>query len=300
MAEAPYVDTAGNVLGRSSVGSPAVSAPAYNADDLAYLNDQESQLKRLLASAQGTLGTGLTGLTDSFNRETSTANQARSRALENFGIQREDTTRAKQTALGGVDTNARTLNDSLRRILGMASGSGSSAYQFAAPNAVARQASQQRTGVLGDYAENDRNITLSEDRAKLDFSSLLDDLERQRRAKESELRAGVAAREQGINTDLANVAGERAKLIGGGYGAVRIAQQPYQNAINSRQSEIDSLFERFRSPMLTPQAVNVQTPELRNYLVDRSAINANAQAGSPETYSPYSQFLRKRADERLA
>lgn len=293
----PKTDTTNTPSGAYS-GSGGASG--YDPGDLAYLDSTADQLRRMLGSAQTSLGQGLANLGDSFNRETGTANQARSRALENFAIQREDTTRDKQTAIGKVDTNARTLNDSLRRILGMAAGSGSSAYQFAAPNAVARQASQQRSSVLGDFAENDRNLTLSENRAKTDFESLLEDLERQRRERESELRGGILEREQDINTNLGNVAAERAKLLGGGYSQVRLAQQPFQDAINDRQSQLDSLFERFRSPTLTPKAVNVQKPELRDYLVDRAAINANTQQGESQ-YSPYSQFLRKQdEEERLA
>jgi len=266
-----------------------------NSDDLAYLSDQESQLRQLLQSAQNTLSQGLTNLSDSYNREQSSANQQRGRALENFGIQREDTTRGKNQALGGVDNNARTLNDSLRRMLGMASGTGSSAYQYAAPNAVARLASQNRTGVLSDYGANERDLALSEDRAKTDFEELLEDLARQRSQKESDLRAGVAEREQGIQRDLGNVAGERARLMGGGYNQIRSAQQPFQDAIGNRQSEIDSLFDRFRSPQYNVNPVNVQTPQLRDYMVDRQAINANNQ--EPSRYSPYRQFLNPRDEE---
>jgi len=291
----PYTSTSSGG-GGSTGGSGGSGAPAYNPDDLAYLDSQSNRLKAMLGSAQNTLNSGLTNLSDSFNREQSGANQRRSRALEDFSIQREDSTRDKQDAIGRVDTNARTLNDSLRRILGLASGSGSSAYKLAAPTAVARQASQQRSGVLGDYAENDRNLSLAETRATNDFNDLLADLERQKRDRESELRSGVLTQEQQINERLANVAAERAKLLGGGYSQVRLAQAPFESAINSRQSELDSLFERFRSPMLTPKAVNVQKPELRDYLVDRASINANAQGG-PEVYSPYAQFLRPRDDD---
>lgn len=288
-------DTGG---GTQASGGSGGGTSTYNADDLAYLDTQESQLRRLLESAQSALGSGLSNLTDSFNRETGSANQQRGRAMENFGVQRQDMTAGKQNALGAVDTNARTLNDSLRRMLGMASGSGSSAYKFAAPNAVARQASQNRTNVLGDYGKNERDLVLSENRAKTDFEQLLEDLARQRNEKESELRGGVLEREQGIQRDLGNVAGERAKLLGGGYSQVRLAQQPFESAINSRQSELDGLFERFRSPQLTAKPVEVNTPQLRDYMVDRASINANNQGQS--SYSPYAQFLKTKDDEQLA
>jgi hypothetical protein len=267
-----------------------------SAEDLAYLDSQMGLLRGMLGQTDNTLNQGLTNLSDSSNRETSKANQQRSRALEDFGIQHDDTARNKQGALGKVDDNARTLNDSLRRILGMASGSSSSAYQLAAPNAVAREASKNRTGVLENFGENERNIGLAEDRAKVDFQDLLDDLERQRREKESQLRGGVLEQQQGINRNMADLAAEKSKLLGGGYGAARVAQQPFSDAISRSQSALDGLFSQFRSPMLAPKPVTVQKPELRDYVVDKASVNANNTQGQSQ-YSPYAQPLKKPEDE---
>jgi hypothetical protein len=206
-------------------------------------------------------------------------------------------TRGKQDAIGQVDMNARTLNDSLRRTLGMASGSDSSAYKFAAPNAVAREASGERGEVLGDFAENERSIATAEKRAEEDFASLLDDLARQRNQSESGLRSGVLESRQNINRSLADIAAERSSMMGGNYNSAMAAQKPYAQAINARQQEIDSLFNRFRSPQLTAKPVEVQTPELQQYMVDEAGI-APGQAAQPQ-YSPYSNFLRRDLEEEL-
>lgn len=280
-------------------GSSNRSSSDSTGAELAYYDNQSSLLRDMLSRTQTALNQGLTGLSDSYNREVGGANTQRSRALENYDVQRQDTTRAKQEALGQVDTNARVLNDSLKRILGMASGSDSSAYNIAAPNAVARQASGERGEVLSDHAENDRNIALAEKRATEDFASLLEDLSRQRGQREQELRSGVLEQEQGINRNLADVAAEKARAQGLGYGAAMAMQQPYAAAVNERQGQLDSLFERFRSPTLTARPVEVQTPQLRDYMVDRAGINATAQGGQQQ-YTPYSNFLRKPDDELLA
>lgn len=279
-------------------GSGSGGGSSANAADLAFLDSQENSLRQQLARAQTTLGQGITGLQDAFNRETSKANQQRSRALEDFGLQRDDTIRAKGDALGRVDTNARVLNDSLRKRIGMASGSGSSAYQYAAPNAVAREASGERTDVLGDYAVNERNLGLAERRAEQDFASLLEEIGRNRQSKEQQLRQSIAETEQDINSRLGGVAGQRAALRGGGYGAIRAAQSPYEAAIAERQSTLDNLFNQFRNPVLSTRQVEVQKPELRDYMVDRAAINANeASGGARDAYSPYSNFLRRDEEE---
>lgn len=280
----------GNVLG-SSTGSPGGSSAA----DLAYLNNQEGLLRSLLGRSQTTLDQGLANLSDSYNREVSGANQQRSRVLGDFGMQREDTTKAKQTALNRVDTNARVLNNSLRQILGLAGGSGSSAYQYAAPNAVARQSSGERNDVLSNFAANDRDISIAESRATEDFSKLLDDLARQRSEKEQQLRSGVIESEQNTNRSLAELSAQRSALQGKNYSQSLAAQQPYANAISERQSQLDNLFNQFRSPTLSAAPVNVQAPTLRDYMVEGAGITGSAQQ---PTYDRYYNPLRRDEEEQ--
>ena len=268
---------------------------AQRSQDNAFLDIQQGNLQRLLQSTQTGLQNGLTGLEDSFNKETSSANLQRSRALEDFNTKKEDTTRAKQSSLNKVDSSARQGAGNLRRLIGMASGSGSSAFQLAAPQAVSSEASKRRGSVLESFGANFRDLDTAETRAKVDFDNLLADLQAQRRQKESELRAGVLEREQSINQSLAQLAAERARVNGGDYNAIRTAQQPYADAVNSRQSELDGLFARFRTPY-TVKPVEVQNPNLRDYTVDKAAINANRTEGAAEG-SPYSQFLKKKTEQ---
>lgn len=277
----------------SSTGSTYTTQPAYNSADLAYLDDQANRLRAMLASTGVNLQNGLTGLGDSYNKAVSTANDSRGKALRDYGIQRDDTTAAKQSALGTVDTNSRTLANSLRRILGMASGSDSSAYQLAGPNAISRQASGQRTNVVDAYGKNFRDLDTAENDATSSFDNLLRDLSEQKGQRESELRAGVYGKEQELNSGLADIAAERQKLLGGSYGDTRIAQQPYEQAINQRQTDIDNLFAQFRTPYEV-KPVTVNTPSLRDYTVDKVGINNGGQTQQ----STYSNFLKKKLQEQ--
>lgn len=208
------------------------------------------------------------------------------RALENFGIQREDTIRGKDRAIDRVDTNARVLSDSLRRRLGMASGSDSSAYQITAPGAVARDASANRTGVVESFGQNFRDLGVAEDRAKTDFEQLLEELAAQRRTAESGLRGGILETQNQIETQLADAARQRALAQGGGYTQARAASRPFETNISQRESAIDNLFNQFRNPYQMRE-VKVNTPQLRDYTVDRAAINSNQQTGAQDPYAPY-------------
>lgn len=289
-----YDNRSGAYSGSASGGG---AASTYDPADLAYLQDQRSRLQNQLSSSNTALNNGLTQLGDSYNKEVSGANTKRSQTLEDFAVKKEDTTRGKDQALGKVDTNARTLAESVRRRLGMASGSNSSAYQLAAPNAVARDATKNRTGVLENYGQNFRDLGTAEDRAKSEYDSLLQDLEAQRKTRESDFRASILGQQNNISNSLAEVARQEALLRGGGYNQVKSAMAPYVGEIDSRQAQIDNLFNQFRTPF-SVKAVDVKAPTLRDYTVDRAAISANGTQGESQ-YSPYLQFLKKQDEQSL-
>lgn len=269
------------------------SAPKYSQQDLDYLSGQQSLYERMLQSLGSTLNSGLSNLDQSKISAENQAKTKQERAMRDFGVQREDSTREKQNAIGKVDNNARTLSDSLRRVLGMASGSGSSAYQFAAPQAVARQASQQRSNVLGSFGQNERNLDTAISDTNVDFQSVLDNIAQQRREKEESLRAGVLQQEQGLQSSLSDIASERAGLMGGN---ALSATAPYRDRFMGIQNELDALPSRFANS-ISARELNVATPKLSDYLVDKQAINATNQTGQSQ-YSPYKAFLQKKDEEQ--
>jgi len=272
-------------------GGSGSAAPAYNQEDVRGLDAQKSLFERLLQSTQGTLNSGLQGLNDSTTQANNNAQSGFNRANRDFDIQREDSQNSKNQAINGVDTNARTMSDSLRRIIGMAGGSGASA-NLAGSNAVARQASQQRDGVMGSFGKNERNLDLAVGDTKTDFEKLLEEIKASRRTQEESLRAGVGAQEQGINQTLAEIAAERARVMGGDQLS---AAQPYQDRYLGIQNQLDALPGQFRNE--ASRAVKATAPKLSDYLVDRQALNASKQNGGQEQYSPYKAFLDRNREE---
>lgn len=281
------------VLGRSSSGNSS-----YNPEDLAYIDSQMGRLRGQYGKADTALSQGLKSLIDSYNNARSDANFERGRELENLGLKREDTNRGKDRAIDRVDDNARTLRESLLRRIGMASGSDSSAYKFAAPTAVAREASGQRGDVMEDYGVNFRNLGLTEKRANEDYDKLLAAIDADKRSREGKLRSGVENQRQSIDEALAEAAAQRAKLLGGGYDQVRSAMAPYESQIAQRDKTINSLFDKYRTVgKFNP--VKVDMPNLRDYTVDRAAIQANEQAGTQDPYAPYRPQIQGDDDDEL-
>lgn len=272
-------------------GGSGASKPAYSQEDMDYLNNQESLYNTLLGSLGGTLTSGLSKLDTSEAGARGSAKLSNDRAMRDYNLKREDSKRGKQDAIGNVDNNARSLSDSIRRILGMASGSGSSAYRFAAPNAIARDASKKRSSVMNSYGQNERNLDLAVDDTDVDYGNLLNEITNKRRTEEESLRAGILGQEQGIQQSLGEIAGERARLRGGN---VLNASRPFQDRYLGIQNEIGALPNRFA--VSNPREVKVTQPQLSDYLVDRTALNATQQSGQKQ-YSPYSAFLNKQRDD---
>ena len=270
-----------------------VDSNALSADERAYLDANEGVIRGYLGELQGGLEQGRTGLSDSYNRELGNANEDRGRTERDFNVKEQGLERGRQNAIGAVDSNARTLSNSVRRILGMASGSGSSAYQLAAPDAVARKASGERTNVMENFGQNFMNLDTARKDSESDFDRYLRDLDIQRNDRSRDLEGGIESQRGSLLQQLAEVQGKRAQ--GGGYEAIRAAQAPSLQAAQASRQAGQGLFDKFRTPQNSVRAVDVKTPSLSNYIVDRAAVNAN-RGSSNLAYSPYQ--VRKKEEDK--
>lgn len=244
-------------------------------DTRLQLDDQEGDLRRLLGSVDTQESQGLANINDSYNGELATGQKG-------YAQQVEDNTRNKLRALGQVDQGAYTANNSLRRLLGMSGSANQSALKFAAPNAIARDASQKRNIQVENYGLNDRNITTAKSKYETDLLTA-------KAKREMDFKKGIATQRQTLNNDLGDIAGQRASLNGGNYQSVRDARAPFKNQANAYQSTIDNLYNDYKGSLnVTPQQAS-----LKDFVVDRSAINAN-NAGGQSDYSPYANFMNKK------
>lgn len=267
------------------------AAPDTTADDLAFLADQEAQLRSLLGRTDTGLAQGLTKLEDDYNTETGYQNAQRDRAISNYNDQRVGVNKDKLSSFGTINRNAGNGYRSLSQIIGRASGTGSSAYQQLLPDVIGKDISGKRKLALENAGTNFQKIDKSQADTELSFSNVLADLLKQRKTGESDLRAGIEGQRQSINSQLATNAGERAKIKGGGYSSIKAAQAPYQAAIENSRNAVESFFNQFRTPY-TRTEVAAKTPELSTYTADRSSVNAQQQGVNPD--NPYAAILRKK------
>ena len=141
-----------------NTGGSSAAAPDTTADDLAFLADQEAQLRSLLGRTDTGLNQGLTKLEDDYNTETGYQNAQKDRAIQGYGDQRVDVNKTKSSTLGTINKNAGNGYRSLAQIIGRASGTGSSAYQQLLPDVVGKDISGKRKLALENAGTNLQKI----------------------------------------------------------------------------------------------------------------------------------------------
>lgn len=273
-----------------SPGSSGSGSPSYSKEDLAYLDSQRGSLERQLGRTDSTLANALDAILQNYNKERSGANLTRSRNIEDFNTKTQISETGRSRELGKVDTSARMLADSLRQRIGLASGSGSSAYQITAPRAVQRDASGKRADVLQDYSANFKQLDTDKRRSEEDYNSLLRELDAQRRSKEGGTRSEIENQRNAIRENLGRVAGQRAQLVGGGYNGVRSAMAPYESQIAQGESLIDSIYNKYATKY-NVKPLQVNNTQLRDYAIDKTAVRDNQATGNQNQYAPYKPFV---------
>lgn len=261
------------------------------ADDISFLNDQESQLQDLLGRTDTNLNQGLTRNEDQYNTALGGSNADKQRQYAQYQDQRIKTTKDKQNAFSTIDRNAGQGYRSLAQIIGRSAGTGSSAFRDLLPSVVGKDTSAKRANAINTAGENLQGIDKAQGQYDISFEGVLQDLMKQKKDNEENLRGKIEEQRQGLNSQLSGIAGQRAQAQGGGYAQVKAAQQQYQDAINNSRNSVQGFFDQFRT-QFTPRQAVATTPELSQYNTDRSEVNAGNQGMGSQ--NPYEALLRKK------
>jgi hypothetical protein len=278
-----YTGGGDGIAATTQVGDP---------NEVAYWSDQMGSIQRLLGNVDTQANQGVSNINNGFNLQNDRLNQSQSNTLQGYGMQRDQTNKAKVGALDNVDTNARNTYQSLQRILGLAGSGVSSAAKELAPWAVSKEATGNRTAVVDTFGNNLQNIGLAEKDAKDQYSNALQDLASQKNAKLQDFQSGIESQRQSFNTQLQDAATKKAMAGGQSYMQAAAARSPFQQAVNSSQDRLNSLFTQYKDPTFNVREVNAKTPELGQYKVDPMAIGGNAQQNTPAEVAQYLPWLR--------
>ncbi len=281
-----------------SYGSGGASRPSYSQDDLAYLDGQMGNLDRQYGRVDTQLQNALRMALQNYENTKATGETQYNRNTRDINLKESVSEQGRQRELGKVDTGARMLANSLRQKLGLASGSGSSAYQVSAPDAVRRQATEQRGDVLGDYSANFAQIANTRKDTEDDWTQMQNQLSNEYNQRRMGSEGEFATLKSEIDANRQRVAGEKAKLLGGGYAGVKSAMAPYEQRIAEGESLIDGLYNKYAAGYKV-DPIKQRTVNLRDYATDKVAVRDQQATGTEDPYAPYKNYVKDEEDQRL-
>jgi len=282
----------------NNYNSNDTSRPSYSQDDLAYLDGQMGNLDRQYGRVDTQLQNALRMALQNYENTKATGETQYNRNTRDINLKESVSEQGRQRELGKVDTGARMLANSLRQKLGLASGSGSSAYQVSAPDAVRRQATEQRGDVLGDYSANFAQIANTRKDTEDDWTQMQNQLSNEYNQRRMGSEGEFATLKSEIDANRQRVAGEKAKLLGGGYAGVKSAMAPYEQRIAEGESLIDGLYNKYAAGYKV-DPIKQRTVNLRDYATDKVAVRDQQATGTEDPYAPYKNYVKDEEDQRL-
>jgi len=290
------------------------------------------QFDVLRSNYEGQYNEALSRLLQGQQRNQTVAEKATKQNLEDYNLGKTqaqtayDTTKlqTRQDYVGAKNTigsQAGTALNSLRRLLGSRGAGGGSAYNIAAPQAVARNASIQRSNVGQTFGRNqqaldtsfntniaalDTNFNRNKAAQDTALQNYLSDINTQQAGLGTQLTENKNALQAEINRNKADLLSKLSGLttqrwaISGLSGTDAVASgQPYLNQANELRSQADQLgrltprdinvnLPNYQAPAYTP-APAYQAPDLSSYIV--GANPAPTYQGQPQGNDYFSPYL---------
>ena len=263
--------------GYSGGGSGGASGPSYDQAVVDQFDSGISSLEKAMGRLPNQLNIARDNVNDQYDTVLNRLNSARNAAENQYNQSSTGNMQSLRTNKNNIlDQQSQGLRG-LLRTLGMYGAVGSDATL--ASEAVANEATRQRSGAGSVFAQNQRGLDTNWGNFKNE------DKDRRREAKDWRTRQIRQAEQQSAQTKqdllsrLAELRGQRAATIGGSY---KGAAQPYLDKANALSSRIDSL-GRFK-PTFNGKTPVYQAPTLDSYSLGAGpTIEAG---GQPQVATP--------------
>lgn len=245
------------------------------------------QINRLLGVIREQEKAGLSSIEKGYGSEKSRLDSQRAKALRDYENQFLQNEQSREKGLGQVDDFAYNSYNTLQRLARAGNAGDSSFARSVVPQVVSKGAGTRRTGVIDTAGENEQAITLAKGDAEDQFKFGYEDLANQKTSQIQALRSGI--QNQAIDLE-----GQRAALeaAAGGVSPNTIA------SLNARANTLKSLFGQY-APKYTAKAVNLKTPELSQYTVDKATLGQGNSQTPQENRAYLPGIEEKRKKEEL-
>lgn len=195
-----------------------------------------------------------------------------------------------------IGDNASSSLNSLLRLLGSRGAGGSSDYQFAAPQAVATQAAQQRSGAGQTFAQNDASLDTNWNNYLTGVNKSKGDLQTQLTNQQNAEAANVANNKASLLQQLASLSAQKAAATGGNATG---AAQPFLDQANNLVSQATQLGQQ--APVFNVAPQTYSAPSLSSYEVNPFApAQTQNPTAATDLASPYLSLLLGNQKDKTA
>lgn len=281
-----YNNQGGVVLGANTT-APAANPPASY--DQAIGNTQQA-IDRL----PGQLQSGQSGINSSYQDALNQLLLGKNTSQQGYNTAKQQSATGYVGAKNTIGSQAGSTLNGLLRLLGSRGAGGGSAYNTAAPQAVARGATLQRADVGNTFAGNNQSLDQGWGNYLNDYNNQVSSAGAQKDQQQQGLQQSIDSNKASLLQSLAQLQAQKNIAAGGtGVGAA----QPYLDQANS-------LLDHLSNYSVAPIKYNTQAyqaPSLASYTTaPQAAPNVQGQGGG-DYFSPYlSSLLGKKQPNAIA
>lgn len=266
-------------------GGTTSSAPAVDSSAIAGYDQSIGNVNAGINRLGSQLSSGNSAIdasyTNALNQLLLGENQAKSTYQTNKHQTAVDYVGGKNT----IRSNAGSSLNSLQRLLGSRGAGGSSASLFAAPGAVARQATIQQGDLSGVFGKNNQALDTNWGNYEVGVNNQRSSAASQRDQQRQSLQSQIDNNRASLLQTLAQLQAQRAAAAGGNPVG---AAQPYLDQANS----VLDAASRYTIAPITYQTQAYTAPDLNKYIVNPNAApQYQGQTQANDYFSPYLQAL---------
>lgn len=267
---------------------------SQTAAERAQYDDQVNYINSLLGGVGARRDAGLGRLDASYNDAKNRMTEQQTKDMKGYDEQSLKNTQNRQKGIDQVDQFANDSYTSLQRLLQGAGAGNSSVARDLVPRMVSKAAGTRRQGVIDTAGENEAAIVNARKDAEDQYRYNFQDQENQYKEQKQNFLEGILGQENELINKRMAAEAARAAANGGGYAAARAATAQSRADLDARTAQLNSLFGQY-APSFTAKAMNLKTPDLAQYQVDRAQITGDQSV--PSQYRAYLPQIKKRKEE---
>lgn len=272
-----YGSGGGSSGGSTSATSTSTVDPALLAQYDQAISNTQSAIDRLPTQ----LTSGNQAIDSSFTNAINQLLAAKNQAQGVYKTNKQQTAQDFVVGKNTIRSNAGNSLGSLRRILGSRGAGGSSAYRFAAPDAVTRNATIQQNDLGQTFGRNNQALDTNWGNYLTDYNNEVSSATNQRDTQKRTLQSQIDTNRASLLQSLATLVGQKTAEAGGNTTA---AAQPYLDQAN----KLLDATSKYTTAPINYQTKAYNAPDLAKYIVNPNAAPTyQGQTVNTDYVSPY-------------